>query len=91
VIIKDAKCLKNIINIANACINLGHWLLHFKLLSFIIISKPNKVSYDSPKFFCPIILLNMLGKLIKKVIGEKLQFQLISKNFVHSNQLGGLK
>jgi len=31
-----------------------------------------------------------LGKLIKKVIGEGLQFQAISKN-IHPNQLGGLK
>ena len=36
----------------------------------IIIPKPNKSSYDSPKLFRPIILLNMLGKLMKKVIGE---------------------
>jgi len=33
----------------------------------------------------------MLGKLIKKVIGDRLQFQSISKNFIHSCQLGGLK
>jgi len=49
------------------------------------------MSYDSPKFFCPIVLLNTLGKLIEKVIGKRLQFQSISKNFIHSNQLGGLK
>jgi len=41
--------------------------------------------------FHPIVLLNTLGKLIKKVIREKIQFQSISKNFVHSNQLGVLK
>ena len=33
----------------------------------------------------------MLGKLIKKVIGERLQFQLISKIFIHPCQLGELK
>ena len=41
--------------------------------------------------FCPIVLLNTLGKLIKKVIGERLQFKSISKSFVHSNQLERLK
>jgi len=33
----------------------------------------------------------MLGKLIEKVIGERLQIQSISSNFVHPNQFGGLK
>jgi len=47
--------------------------------------------YDFSRSYCPIVLLNMLGKLIKKIIGEKLQFQLISKNFVYPNQLGELK
>jgi len=41
------------------------------MLSSIIIPKPNKAFYDSPpKTFKPIVLLNMLGKLIEKVIDE---------------------
>ena len=41
--------------------------------------------------FRPIILLNTLEKLIEKVIGECLQFYIISNNFICSNQLEGLK
>jgi len=37
------------------------------------------------------MLLNMLGKLIKKVIGERLQFQVMANDFIHPSQLGGLK
>jgi len=33
----------------------------------------------------------MLGKLIKKVIGDRLQFHMISNNFIYQSQLGGLK
>jgi len=33
----------------------------------------------------------MLGKLIEKVIGERLQFQALSKKFIYSCQLGELK
>jgi len=69
-IIKDDSCLLNVINIADACINLGHWPNHFKLSSMVIIPKPNKSSYDNPKAFRPIVLLNTLGKLIEKVIAE---------------------
>ena len=57
----------------------------------IVIPKPNKQSYDSLKSFRLIILLNMLGKLIKKVIGKRLQFLTMSNNFIYPNQLGGLK
>ena len=86
--LKDNGCLQNIIRIANACLDLDYWPTHFKILTTIVISKPNKISYDMPKSFRPIVLLNILGKLIKKVIGERLQF---SNNFIHQSQLKGLK
>ena len=73
-IVKDDMYLNNFVNIANICINLEHWPLHFKTLLSIIIPKPNKASYNSPKMFLPIILLNILSKLIEKVIGERFQF-----------------
>jgi len=57
----------------------------------IIIPKPNKSSYDHPKAFHPIILLNTLGKLIEKVIAKRLQFIVTSNCFIHPCQLGGLK
>ena len=90
-IIKDKSCLKNFIYIVNVCFDLGHWPNHFKESKTIVILKPNKSSYDSLKSFRPIVLLNTLGKLIEKVIGERLQFQVISNNFIHQSQLGGLK
>ena len=73
------------------CFELGYWPSHFKTSTSIIIPKPNKELYDSPKAFRPIVLLNMIGKLIQKVIGERLQFYMISNNFIHPSQLGGLK
>ena len=49
------------------------------------------MSYDQLKVFQPIVLLNILGKLIKKVITERIQFTVASNDFIHSSQLGGLK
>jgi len=57
----------------------------------IIISKPNKTLYDQLKVYQPIVLLNTLGKLIKKVIAERLQFTVASNDFIHLSQLEGLK
>ena len=82
-IINQDDYLVNIINIANLCFNLGHWPNYFKYLSTIIIPKPNKTLHDQPKVFWPIVLLNTLGKLIKKVILERLQFTVASNDFIH--------
>ena len=72
VIVKNWLCLNNVINIANAYIDLGYQLLHFKMSTSIIIPKPNKALYDTPKMFRSIVLLNILGKLIKKAISKRL-------------------
>jgi len=90
-ILKDDDCLNVIISIDNACIKVEYWPSHFKRSTMIIIPKPNKKSYNSPKAFRPIILLNTVGKLIEKVIGECLQFNMASNNFIHPSQLSSLK
>ena len=91
IILKDNTCLRNVVAITNICIELGHWLSHFKILLTIVIPKPNKLSYDSPKLFRPIILLNTLGKLIEKVISNRIQLHVVANNIIHYSQLGGLK
>ena len=90
-IIKNEDCLSNIINITNSCINLGHWPNYFKISTTIDIPKSNKSSFDHLKAFHPIVLLNILGKLIEKVVAERLQFMVACNDFIHPSQLGGLK
>ena len=90
-IFKDDECLNVIIHIANACIELGYWPSHFKKSTIVIIPKPNKKLYNSSKLFRPIVLLNTVGKLIEKVIRERLQFNMASNNFIHPSQLSSLK
>ena len=58
---------------------------------FIIISKPNKLCYNTPKTFQPIVLLNILGNFVKKVISVRLQVHYITLNFVYPNQMGDIK
>ena len=90
-IIKDKTYLKNIVTITNICFELGYWPNHFKKSITIVIPKSNKSSYDSLKSFRPIVLLNDIGKLFEKVTGDRLQFHVVSNNFIHQSQLGGLK
>ena len=82
-IIKNDSCLTNIVNIADSCINLGYWPKYFKISFTIIIPKPNKSLHDQSKAFHPIVLLNTLGKLIEKVVADRLQFMVAQNNFIH--------
>jgi len=90
-IISDKTCLGKIVNIANICILVGYWPEHFKESTLIIIPKPNKASYNMPKAFRPIVLLNTMGKLIEKVISHRLQFHLSANGFLNPNQLEGIR
>jgi len=72
IILKDDKCLNSIIYVANACIELGYWSLHFKRSTIVVIPKLNKKLYNTPKSFRPIVLLNTIGKLIEKDISQQL-------------------
>ena len=84
--VMNNKYINNFINIANMCINFGFWLLYFKNLISIIISKPSKLAYDPPKMFHFIVLLNTFRKLIEKVISEEFKFnQLLIISFTQIN------
>jgi len=65
-ILKQDICLTQIINITNVCIHLEHWPSHFKQFSTVIIPKPNKQTYNNPKSFHPIVLLNTLENSSRK-------------------------
>ena len=67
----------------------GHWPRHFKESTSVIIPKPNKPSYSTPKAFRPIILLNTLGKLIEKMISNRFQHHMIKFDIVDPNQWVG--
>ena len=75
----------NIISIVNFYIDLGYWFSHFKKSMSIINLKPNKPSYNTSKIFQPIVLLNTIGKLIKKTISDRLQVYSIALDFIHLN------
>jgi len=90
-IVSNLKYITNIVNIANACINLSHWSLYFKKFTFIIVLKPNRSLYNSSKVFWPIVLLNMSCKLIRKAISNRLQVHSVTSNFLYPNQLDSIR
>ena len=90
VILANNTCAIGILSLANVCLSLHHWPRHFKELVSVIIPKPGKPAYDTPKAFRPIVLLNTLGKLIEKMVARRLQFDAVKHGILHPNQLGGV-
>ena len=90
-IIRSKECICKFIDITNAYIDLEHQPSYFKTSTTVVIPKPNKATFDSSKSYCPIVFLNTIGKLFKKMIREHLQFHMISNNFIYHSQLRDLK
>ncbi|KAI5115369.1 hypothetical protein M0805_007189 [Coniferiporia weirii] len=55
----------------------------------VIIPKPNKPDPSLPHAFCPIALLECMGKLLEKIVATRLTFDCGHFNLVPTNQFGG--
>ncbi|CAA7267563.1 unnamed protein product [Cyclocybe aegerita] len=89
-LLKDKHILALFIVLANACLRVGHWPRIFKESLSVIVPKLNKPSYAIPKAFRPIVLLITFGKLIEKMIANRIQFDAVKHDIFHPNQLGGI-
>ncbi|KAF8686151.1 hypothetical protein AX14_003894 [Amanita brunnescens Koide BX004] len=69
----------------------GSWPSHFKESISVIIPKPNKPDYSIPKAYRPIALLNTLGKLLTKVLANRLQHDAAQYGILHRDQFGGIQ
>jgi len=71
----DDNILKLFVWIINSCFGTSFWPDSFKTSKTMIIPKPGKKDYNISKTFRPIVLLNTLGKLFKKAIANRLQWE----------------
>ncbi|PPQ93324.1 hypothetical protein CVT25_014425 [Psilocybe cyanescens] len=79
-----------LLSLANACLWVGHWPKHFKESMSVVIPKLNKLFYSTPKVLRPIVLLNTVGKLIKKMLSNCIQFNSITSDVFYPNQIRGI-
>ena len=68
-------------NILNQTYNLGYYPKDWKQENKIYLKKPRKDSYHEPKSYCPIRLTNILGKILERIIFNKILYHLESTNF----------
>ncbi|KAF8655068.1 hypothetical protein AX14_008208 [Amanita brunnescens Koide BX004] len=69
----------------------GIWPSCFKDSISVIIPKPNKPDYSIPKAYCPIALLNTMGKLLTKILANRLQHDAAQYGLLHREQFGGIQ
>jgi hypothetical protein len=89
-IIHDSYTSHLFLWLANTCFQSGHWPAEFKASTTMVIPKPGKLLYDTPKLFRLIVLLNTLGKMFEKILSNRLQFEAAGHGVLHPNQFGGV-
>ena len=71
------------LQLANNIVVSGTWPSTFKSSVMVVIPKPHKDDYTQVKNFCPIALLECVGKLVSKLITVRLQSNMVHFNLVH--------
>ncbi|KAH9980510.1 hypothetical protein BJV74DRAFT_726954, partial [Russula compacta] len=62
------EAVDTIYNLVSACILAGHHPTIWRQAIVCVVPKPNRADYSLAKNFCPISLLECLGKLVEKLI-----------------------
>lgn len=80
-----------LLNILNACLELGHFPNPWRSATTAIIRKHDKDCYSQPNSYRPIALLNCLGKVFEKIITNRMTFWAETSNALSKNHMGGRK
>ncbi|KAF8663976.1 hypothetical protein AX14_006798 [Amanita brunnescens Koide BX004] len=83
--------IEGLTSLFNCAVESGVWPAWFKSSECVIIPKPNKPNYTIPKAYCPISLLNTVGKLLTKIIANRMQFDAAAHGLLHPGQCGGIR
>ena len=78
-----------LMSVYNACINTGHHPARWTEATVVVIPKPDKLDYSTAKAHRPILLLEMLSKLLEKAIAKQFQHDIVEHELVPSTQFGG--
>lgn len=81
------KAIEWIAHTINACIKFNYWPLSFKTAKIIPILKPGKPASDAHSYR-PISLLNAMGKILEKVIYNRLMDFIEDNHLLPESQFG---
>ena len=77
----------HITRLYNATLSTGHFPNELKQANIILLNKPNKDPTD-PTSYRPIALLDILSKILEKIIAHRLKLYLENTNQLNINQFG---
>ncbi|GBN91927.1 Retrovirus-related Pol polyprotein from type-1 retrotransposable element R1 [Araneus ventricosus] len=73
----------------NSCLTKGYFPKRWREAQVVMFNKKNKQETD-PSAYRPICLLDAMGKVLDKLITQRVLFHLLSNNLLHPNQFGFL-
>ena len=91
IMLSDYNIAAAVTTLYNHIIDEGIWLAPLKESLSVIIPKPGKSNYSTPKAYRPIALLSVLGKLLTKTLAKHLQYEAAAFDLIHSGQFGGVQ
>ena len=87
------KCADLLVNrlwpIYTAIVDKGWYYTPWKTFTTIVLRKPGKPRYDTPKAYRPIALLNTLSKVLTSIIAEQLTFYSEKHQLLPTHHYGG--
>lgn len=74
-----------------ACVDVGYHPQAFKTATVVVIPKPGKGDYSTPRSFRPISLLSVLGKGLERLYARRLAWGALEHQVVGPAQFGALR
>ncbi|OHW95285.1 reverse transcriptase-like protein [Colletotrichum incanum] len=73
----------------NQSLQLGYCPQHFRKSTTVVLRKPGKGNYTTPKAYRPIALLNTVGKVMDAIITERLNYMAETHQLLPEKHMGG--
>lgn len=86
-----AQLAPHLTRIYNWNLRLGYCLAHFRQSTTIVLRKPGKDDYTTPKAYRPIALLNTIGKFMDSIIAKRVSYVTKAHQLLPSTHIGGRK
>ena len=78
-----------ITQVFSASVRLAYFPTQWKTAKIVVLRKPGKDDYTTPKAYRPISLLNTLGKLLEAVMARRLSYYAETYQLLPDTQFGG--
>jgi DNA topoisomerase IB len=81
----------HLVRIFNQSLTLGYYPSHFRQSTIVVLRKPGKPNYTTPKACRPIALLNTIGKIMDTIMAKRLNYLAETHQLLPPTHIGGRK